>query len=921
MELYSSRKEAAPGRLEGGWLLLFTLAYCTALGLAVWRFWCSQMFSDYAVCGLLGQAIMHGGFPLFFYGQDFMGSLDGFLSAPLFAIFGPKSLVLAFWPPVLWLGVIFVTHRMLRMFFRPVGVFAGVFLLALPPAMLLCWAGQAQTHYPLALFLAGLLMLITAKLWRTERWGFGLPFAWGLVAGLAVWTNFMAAVVVLPCGLFLALFCTRRAFGSALLWGLIGALIGAGPLIAYNISYGFPHHSQGDTFHLDLIQGRLKPLLANALPLLLGFNPLIEAGKVAWHEPRLWGYLGVFALTALGGLGLFVRGLGRRAFFLWLPLMVAGCNLVVLTFSSYGRLLGNTDQRYFLPIYLCLPFAWAWLAQSLAGSKGARTWLGLLFVAGLAAVHVSYYATNVYCASEMCCTGGGYHAHQEPQVRRFMELMRQRGWHYAYSPDSLIRSFLSGDDPVFAGPMEERRASAATRVDASPAPVFVMDIRPNLNLLGLPYESCPDKKCLWEVFHSFGRPGPTGLGATGGWLARSLSGRDLGGSLGDNDLGTGFSTPGPAADNQGLVLDLGAEKEFAGFSLTPMNDLQVPAGLRIELAGEDGQFRKVREAENLFRAPFYVSGPHPFLKYRFGRTEAYLPPQKARFIRLTHLGKSRHPWSVGELLLYTPGGQKPAADWAQSAEQLMGLVRERGWKYVLADAWPSAVLRRDLGGSVRVVIPNLGQNDYGHEAKTLPLKPAIQASPENALVVAGREAERTAEALTRAGVTFKKTAAGRFSVFALNGRTKAPRLKPVAVSANRDQDNAAQLATGRPTSGRWGSLGPQEPGIRLTVDLGRPQKIGGFRLACPHHPGDYPLGLKALVSDDGQTWADAPHRLAWPLYFTGQAPMARPGADNIYALDQPAKARYLRLMLTQSHPVWWWSVERLEVLAPRKEAP
>ena len=155
MELYSSRQDAAPGRLDGGWLILFTLAYATALGLAAWRFWCSQMFSDYAVCGLLGQAVMRGEFPLFFYGQDFMGSLDGFLTAPLFAVFGPKTLVLAFWPPVLWLGVIFVTHRLLRLFFRPVGVFAGVFLLALPPAMLLCWAGQAQTHYPLALFLSG----------------------------------------------------------------------------------------------------------------------------------------------------------------------------------------------------------------------------------------------------------------------------------------------------------------------------------------------------------------------------------------------------------------------------------------------------------------------------------------------------------------------------------------------------------------------------------------------------------------------------------------------------------------------------------------------------------------------------------------------------------------------------------------------
>ena len=330
----------------------------------------------------------------------------------------------------------------------------------------------------------------------------------------------------------------------------------------------------------------------------------------------------------------------------------------------------------------------------------------------------------------------------------------------------------------------------------------------------------------------------------------------------------------------------------------------------------------MREAENLFRAPFYLSGPHPFLKYRFGRTEVYLPPQKVRFLRLTHLGRSRHPWSVGELLLYTAGAQGAPAGWDKSARNLKKLVRKQGWKYVLADAWPSAMLRRDLGDAVRVVIPNLGQNDFGHQAKTLPLKPALKAAPENALVVGRREAVRADEILKRAGVPSKRMDAGRFAVFALDKRIRPAALAPVAVTSNRDRENAARLARGRPASGRWGSQKPQEPGIHLTADLGRSQEIGGFRLACsPIIPGTIPRGLKVLVSDDGLAWSLAPHRLAWPLYFSGQLPLARPGADNQYALDMPVKARFIRLELTQSHPVWWWSVERLEILAPLKRGP
>ena len=249
----------------------------------------------------------------------------------------------------------------------------------------------------------------------------------------------MAAVAVLPCGVFLAVFCTRKAFGPALLWGLLGAVIGAGPLIAYNLAYGFPHHSQGDTFSLDLIQGRLKPLLANALPLLLGFNPFLEAGRVAWREPWLLGYLAVLGLVSLGGLGLFMRGLGQRLYPLWLPLMVAGCNLVVLTFSSYGRLLGNTDQRYFLPIYLCLPFAWAWLAQSLAGPKGKRVWPGALAGGrpGRPACELLFHQCLLRLGDVLQPVAATTPT-RSPRCGRFMELMRKKGWHYAYSPDSLI---------------------------------------------------------------------------------------------------------------------------------------------------------------------------------------------------------------------------------------------------------------------------------------------------------------------------------------------------------------------------------------------------------------------------------------------------------------------------------------------------
>ena len=46
--------------------------------------------SDEAVVGLMARHILQGARPVFFYGQAYMGSLDAWLVAGLFALFGPS---------------------------------------------------------------------------------------------------------------------------------------------------------------------------------------------------------------------------------------------------------------------------------------------------------------------------------------------------------------------------------------------------------------------------------------------------------------------------------------------------------------------------------------------------------------------------------------------------------------------------------------------------------------------------------------------------------------------------------------------------------------------------------------------------------------------------------------------------------------
>ena len=65
--------------------------------------------SDEAVVGLMARHILQGERPIFFYGQAYMGSLDAFLVAFGFLLFGQQVWVIRFVQSLLYSGLIITT--------------------------------------------------------------------------------------------------------------------------------------------------------------------------------------------------------------------------------------------------------------------------------------------------------------------------------------------------------------------------------------------------------------------------------------------------------------------------------------------------------------------------------------------------------------------------------------------------------------------------------------------------------------------------------------------------------------------------------------------------------------------------------------------------------------------------------------------
>ncbi|HLX40599.1 MAG TPA: hypothetical protein VKR42_08700, partial [Ktedonobacteraceae bacterium] len=81
---------------------------------------------DEALVGIQAEHILHGEWPIYFYGQPYMGSLEAYLAALLFAIFGASVWTLRAEPTLLSLVVIWLTWKL-------AGILANI--AGLPPRM------------------------------------------------------------------------------------------------------------------------------------------------------------------------------------------------------------------------------------------------------------------------------------------------------------------------------------------------------------------------------------------------------------------------------------------------------------------------------------------------------------------------------------------------------------------------------------------------------------------------------------------------------------------------------------------------------------------------------------------------------------------------------------------------------------------
>ena len=257
--------------------------------------------SDEGTMGLMAMHIaFRGEHPIFFYGQGYMGAFEAYLAAIFFRLFGVSTFTLLLGLVILYMVFLIAMYLLTSLLYSKPLALVTLGLLAVGSNGMLSRELVAIGGYPETLMFGSLIMLLASWLALTSRadsgarnrWQRLLAYGvWGLIAGLGLWTHLLVAPFVLFGGLLL-LFCWRELWSLAPLCLIAGLLIGAYPLIYYNmhappgmdsltIFWGI-HRGSGiaQPPFRQLFPQEVKGALLVSLPTMTGANPLCAASEV-----------------------------------------------------------------------------------------------------------------------------------------------------------------------------------------------------------------------------------------------------------------------------------------------------------------------------------------------------------------------------------------------------------------------------------------------------------------------------------------------------------------------------------------------------------------------------------------------------------------------------------------------------------------
>lgn len=639
--------------------------------------------SDEAWPGLMALHVLKGDYPVVYWGQSYMGTLESYFQAPFVHLLGTTALAIRLYPLAIGLLYLYLSVKLAREMFGEGAAWWTALLLAVPPVYLtIATVLIPPDNYLATTALGSAALLILHRIVRDPSEG---PRAvrrhllLGIVCGLGFWVHILFIDYMAVAVLFIWLK-DKTFFVKPHGWAFVAGALGGGfPLVAYNLTHAFDTFIVARTVPVAkavengwMALRDIFPVLVGGVVPLYGDNPntvglpaglsvlvvlfyLVMGAWLAWAHRGEWARLARLSTSGTTGVSILVV-------------------LIVISFVVFSRSdrANSWAFRYLLPVMTAVPILAGLALSRLRGKRGV--------LAGAAAAAV--VAIQVWGHGIVWAAWGDAETRARldlPDDRPLIQYLDENGIRRAYAHFwiSYRLTYETGERIICAQPYDERfagryRPKYTDRVDrATPAAFIALPglgleadlIEHDLKLIGGGYERVSVGPYI--LLKSF-RPPETGVALDpSGWVVTASHGGAAAGRAIDRDVFTRWGTGAPQRPGQWFMVDMRAAVPVTriGMVLGQFRS-DLPRGLLVEGSVDGARWTELARADRHLGGLVWGRF-HPVFDVS-GRFEILLPGTQIRFLRLTQTAAiDPFDWSIAELFVYgrDPAGPREETGW------------------------------------------------------------------------------------------------------------------------------------------------------------------------------------------------------------------------------------------------------------------
>ncbi|MBI5199795.1 MAG: discoidin domain-containing protein [Nitrospirae bacterium] len=628
--------------------------------------------TDEALPGLMAKHILDGEFPVVYWGQSYMGTVESFFQAVFIYLFGTIPFSVRVYPLLVGILFIFVTYRVANEMYGRGVALISLTLVSIPTVYLsICTSLVPPDNY-LAIVLIGssALLLLHRTTYKpiSEDMRLRYHVLMGLLSGIGFWIHLLYIDYI---GLILLFFFIQDKlilFRKRFWIFVLSFIIGFFPLILYNITHNFDTFTVAKGIGIGRAILNLTMLFKDVIPQLLGIKiPLYGDNWNTLSLPKYWGLI-LGAVYVAAFLYIIITRWKNILGFITLSLKRIGPTEMLLSFVIISIIIfirseraNNWAVRYILPVFSVVPILLSAAIYDIW--KRYKVIAGVMFA--LILIIQLYGNARVYMAwgvPEIVDK-----ALDLPDDRPLIAFLESKGINKAYAhywiADRL--TYETGENIICARPYDERfggryKPRYTDIVDMSKDVAFIFHptlgipydlFEENLRVIGGSYK----KETIgpYTVFYEFVSPKIGEPLSPEGWVAESNYRQEDVRNAFDRDISSRWATKSPQRPGAYFILDMGRNQRVSGISMALGRFLSdFPRGVIVETSMDKVFWKEVVKLPRNVGSLAWKNG-HPLFEMENGRTEIIFEPVEARYIKITQTSYANpFDWSIAELYVY-----------------------------------------------------------------------------------------------------------------------------------------------------------------------------------------------------------------------------------------------------------------------------